>query len=296
MPGLTNFLLKNPVSGGLLKQVLGVARKRSLPLLYSTTLQSWYKANPPVPEQPVKGKIYLFCEEVVNFNDTEIGIKAIQLLTRLGYEVRMLPWTDSARVHISKGLMAEAKKIAQRNVKTFFPLISEDVPLVGIEPSGILGFRDEYPSLLRGEWQTKAKALAPFTLTMEEFLHREIEKGHITAESFTQATRKILLHGHCHQKSLSGQEKSAFIMSLPQNYSVEIIPSGCCGMAGSFGFEKEHYDLSMKIGEMVLFPAVRSGGQESIIAAPGASCRQQIADGTDRKALHPVEILWEAMV
>jgi Fe-S oxidoreductase len=207
----------------------------------------------------------------------------------------MLPWTDSARVHISKGLMTEAQKIAQRNVKTFFPLISEAVPLVGIEPSGILGFRDEYPSLLRGEWKEKARALAPFTFTIEEFLHREIERGNIVAESFTEASRQILLHGHCHQKSLSEQEQSAFIMSLPKNYAVEIIPSGCCGMAGSFGFEKEHYDISMKIGEMVLFPAIRGGDPSAVIAAPGASCRQQIADGTDRKALHPVEVLWEAL-
>jgi FAD/FMN-containing dehydrogenase/Fe-S oxidoreductase len=294
-PGLTNFFLKNPASSGLLKQVLGVAQKRSLPLLHATTLEKWYKANQPKPVQPTKGQLYLFCEEVVNFNDTEIGIKAIELLSKLGYEVRMLPWTDSARVHISKGLMTEAQKIAQRNVKTFFPLISEAVPLVGIEPSGILGFRDEYPSLLRGEWKEKARALAPFTFTIEEFLHREIERGNIVAESFTEASRQILLHGHCHQKSLSEQEQSAFIMSLPKNYAVEIIPSGCCGMAGSFGFEKEHYDISMKIGEMVLFPAIRGGDPSAVIAAPGASCRQQIADGTDRKALHPVEVLWEAL-
>ncbi len=295
-PGLTNFFLKNPVSSGLLKQVLGVAQKRSLPLLHSITLEAWYKANQPEPAKPIKGQLYLFCEEVVNFNDTEIGIKAIELLSKLGYEVKMLPWTDSARVHISKGLMTEAQKIAQRNVKTFFPLISEAIPLVGIEPSGVLGFRDEYPALLRGEWKGKARAMASFTLTMEEFLHREIEKGHIDAESFTDASRHIMLHGHCHQKSLSEQEKSAFIMSLPKNYAVEIIPSGCCGMAGSFGFEKEHYDLSMKIGEMVLFPAIRGGEPSTVIAAPGASCRQQIADGANRKALHPVEVLWEALV
>lgn len=295
-PGVTNFFLKNALSSGLLKNVLGIAHQRPLPLLYKTTLDKWYKANPPRVQNPLKGKLYLFCDEVVNFNDTAIGIKAIELLTHLGYEVKMLPWTDSARVQISKGLMEEAQKIARKNVKLFFPLISEAVPLVGIEPSGILGFRDEYPGLLRGPWQEQAKSLAPNTLTIEEFLHREIEKGNITAASFTRATRHILLHGHCHQKSLSAQEKSAWIMSLPQNYSVEIIPSGCCGMAGSFGYEKEHYALSMKIGEMVLFPAVKGAAGGTVIAAPGASCRQQIADGTGRQARHPVEVLWEAVL
>lgn len=295
LPGFTNFFLKNRIFSGVLKLILGVARKRSLPLLHTTTLYKWYKQNRQQTTTPVKGQLYLFCEEVVHFNDTEIGIKAVELLTSLGYEVKMKPWTDSARVHISKGLMAEAKKTAERNVKTFFPLISESVPLVGIEPSGILGFRDEYLGLLRGELKEKAIKLAPFTLTIEEFLHREIEKGNITSDAFTDASRKIMLHGHCHQKSLSGQEASAFIMSLPKNFSVETIPSGCCGMAGSFGFEKEHYDLSMKIGEMVLFPAIRGGDPSAVVAAPGASCRQQIADGTGKKALHPVEVLWEAL-
>ncbi|RLD50745.1 MAG: FAD-binding oxidoreductase, partial [Bacteroidetes bacterium] len=123
----------------------------------------------------------------------------------------------------------------------------------------------------------------------------EIDKGNITTESFTLETRKIKLHGHCQQKSIASTEPTKKMLSLPLNYKVEEIPSGCCGMAGSFGYEKEHYDLSMKVGELVLFPAVRKTGEEIIISAPGTSCRHQIHDGTKRDALHPLEILYDAL-
>jgi Fe-S oxidoreductase len=131
---------------------------------------------------------------------------------------------------------------------------------------------------------------------IDEFIASEIEKGNISKESFTKEKRNIKLHGHCQQKALSSVAPSVKILSQPENYAVEVIPSGCCGMAGSFGFEKEHYDISMKIGELVLFPAVRNSVDDVIIAAPGTSCRHQIKDGTGRKALHPVEVLYEALV
>jgi Fe-S oxidoreductase len=131
---------------------------------------------------------------------------------------------------------------------------------------------------------------------IDEFIASEIDKGNITKEQFTKESRKVLLHGHCQQKALSSVLHSKKILSLPENYSLEIIPSGCCGMAGSFGYEKEHYDLSMKIGNLVLFPAIRNCGEDTIIAAPGTSCRHQVKDGTGRRAMHPVEVLWEAMV
>jgi Fe-S oxidoreductase len=130
---------------------------------------------------------------------------------------------------------------------------------------------------------------------IDEFIASEIEKGNITKENFTKEKRNIKLHGHCQQKALVSVAPSVKILLAPENYSVEVIPSGCCGMAGSFGYEKEHYDISMKIGELVLFPAVRNSKDETIIAAPGTSCRHQIKDGTGRKALHPVEVLYEAL-
>jgi Fe-S oxidoreductase len=170
------------------------------------------------------------------------------------------------------------------------------VPLLGVEPSAILSFRDEYPDLVREELRAKAKQLAPNVFLIDEFLSREAAAGNIPASLFTTEKRQIKLHGHCQQKALSTPLHSKNILSLPANYSVEIIPSGCCGMAGSFGYEKEHYDLSMEIGEMVLFPAVRNAAEETIIAAPGTSCRHQVKDGTGRKSQHPVEILYEALV
>jgi Fe-S oxidoreductase len=140
-----------------------------------------------------------------------------------------------------------------------------------------------------------AKKLKNHTLIIDEFLGREVAAGNIKAEAFTTKTQKIKLHGHCHQKALSSMIWTQKMLSLPVNYGVEVIPSGCCGMAGSFGYEVEHYEISQQIGELVLFPAVRNADSETIIAAPGTSCRHQIADGTGRKAKHPVEILWEAL-
>ena len=131
---------------------------------------------------------------------------------------------------------------------------------------------------------------------LEEFIAMEIDKGNIKADQFSAETKIIKLHGHCQQKALSSVAPSAKVLTLPRNYSVETIPSGCCGMAGSFGYESEHYDVSMKIGELVLFPAVRNSSDDIIIAAPGTSCRHQVKDGTGRKALHPAEILYEALL
>src|SRR6185312_11860396 len=165
----------------------------------------------------------------------------------------------------------------------------------GIEPSAILTFRDEYIDLADDDQFEAAKQLAKNVFTIEEFIASEMEKGNIKKEQFTNKKRSIKLHGHCQQKALSSVAPSVKLMSLPENYSVEVIPSGCCGMAGSFGYEEEHYDLSMKIGELVLLPTVRNQPEEIIIAAPGTSCRHQIKDGTGRKALHPVEVLYNAL-
>ena len=158
-----------------------------------------------------------------------------------------------------------------------------------------MGFRDEYPRLVEKGDQADAKKLAKHCLLIDEFLAGEIEKGNIDASLFTSKARKLLLHGHCHQKALSSVDPTVRLLSLPENFEVEVIPSGCCGMAGSFGYEKEHYDISMQVGELVLFPAVREAGEAVHIAAPGTSCRHQIHDGTGRDAKHPVELLWEAM-
>jgi Fe-S oxidoreductase len=180
------------------------------------------------------------------------------------------------------------------NIEQLGPVVSDAVPLVGIEPSAILGFRDEYPDLVPKQLEPAAKKLAANCLLIDEFLAREMAAGRIGPDDFDTEARRILLHGHCHQKALASLEPTVQLLSLPAGHTVEVIPSGCCGMAGSFGYGKNHYDLSMQIGEMVLFPAVRQAEATTLIAAPGTSCRHQIKDGTGRSALHPVEILHAA--
>ena len=175
------------------------------------------------------------------------------------------------------------------------PYITKETPLIGIEPSAILTFRDEYVDLANDDQFETAKQLATNVFTIDEFIAAEIEKGNISKELFTKEKKYIKLHGHCQQKALSSVGPSVALLSLPENYSVSAIPSGCCGMAGSFGYEKEHYDVSQQIGELVLFPTVRQQPEDVIIAAPGTSCRHQIKDGTGRKSMHPVEILYEAL-
>ena len=292
-PGLYNFVMTNKVVGRLVKRMAGFAADRSMPTLYKTTLHKWYRKR---ARGNNKKTVYLFCDEFTNFNDTAIGIKAVELLERLGYNVIIPPHTESGRAWLSKGLLRSAQKIANRNINLLYPLISENTPLIGIEPSAILTFRDEYIDLADETNYEKATSLSKNVFLIDEFIAAEIAKGKITKDLFTREKRTIKLHGHCQQKALSSVDVSARLLSLPENYTVEVIPSGCCGMAGSFGYEKEHYELSMKIGELVLLPAVRSSDSETIIAAPGTSCRHQIKDGTGRKAKHPVEILYEALL
>jgi len=293
-PGVYNFLINNKYTSSAIKKVSGFAPARSLPDLYKTTLRKWFRKHVPQVATPRRGKVLLFCDEFTDYNDTAIGIKAVQLLERLGYEVAIPHHAESGRAALSKGLLRYARKIAAKNVTLLVEQVSEATPLIGIEPSAILSFRDEYPDLLRGEMQQKARNLAAHTLTFEEFILREMQRGHITSAQFTDQPRQVLLHGHCHQKALCGLSATQKVLSLPQHYKVTVIPSGCCGMAGSFGYEKEHFDLSMQIGELVLLPAVRRA-PDAIIAAPGTSCRHQIKDGAARTALHPAEILYEAL-
>ncbi|RTL60366.1 MAG: FAD-binding oxidoreductase [Sphingobacteriales bacterium] len=307
VPSLYNFAVTNAVIGGVIKNVSGFATKRSMPTMYKTTLKAWYKKRRRTTEdgqqaksngQPstVNRQLYLFCDEFTNYNDTEIGIKAIQLLEKLGYEVIIPVHIESGRSWLSKGLIREAKKIANKNIELLHPFISEETPLIGIEPSAILTFRDEYIDLADDALLEKAKALSKNVLMIDEFIAGEIDKGNIKQEQFTSASKQIKLHGHCQQKALASTAATVKVLSFPANYKVETIPSGCCGMAGSFGYEKEHYDISMTIGEMVLFPSVRNAPEETIIAAPGTSCRHQVKDGTGKKAKHPVEVLYEALV
>ncbi len=295
-PGLFNFVVTNPVTSQLFKRFAGFATGRSIPKLNKIPLRRWHRLHANKNGPFANGRVLLFCDEFTNFNDAEVGIKTVQLLNRLGYEVIIPRHVDSGRAQISKGLLRDAAKLATRNVELLKDVVSSQNPLLGIEPSAILGFRDEVPDLVPERLVEAAKTLGANALLIDEFISREADAGRIRREAFTQKPRHIKLHGHCHQKSLASLTPTVKALELPVDYKVQIIPSGCCGMAGSFGYEKEHFDVSMKVGELVLLPAVRSAPVDTIIAAPGTSCRHQIKDGTGRIAHHPAEILYDALL
>ncbi len=296
-PTLYNTIIKSPVLAPLVKASLGFARDRSLPEVGRTTLRKWIKKQPKQFDEGAKnGKlVYLFCDEFTNYNDLSIGQTTYRLLTALGYEVRLAKHLESGRTYLSKGFVRKAKALANDNVRYLKDIISADTPLLGIEPSAILTFRDEYPDLVDEELLSDSQQLAQHALLVDEFLAQEMDRGHIDRQRFSAQPRKIKLHGHCYQKAFHLMGVSEKILAFPAGHQVEVIPSGCCGMAGSFGYEKEHYEVSMKVGELVLLPSVRQTPEEVLIAAPGTSCRHQIKDGTDRLAYHPVEILWQAL-
>lgn len=287
LPTITNFLTNSILA----KKVLGVAVERSVPKLANQTLESWFKKHDPKKSKKI---VYLFNDEFTNFYDAEIGIDAVILLEKLGYEVKTVAHDESGRSHISKGFLKEAKEICNNNIAIFKDIVTAKTPLIGIEPSAILGFRDEYIRL--ADDKGSAEKIAKNSFTFEEFLSQELEKGNIDRSLFTSETKTLKIHGHCHQKALSGTHASFQVLNIPSNYSVSILNTGCCGMAGSFGYEKEHYKVSMQVGEDTLFPKIRNCSTDTEIAAAGTSCRHQIFDGTKRLAKHPITLLREALL
>ncbi len=287
-------LFRNEILGNRIKALIGFAPKRSMPHLSKVRWKKWLKDFKPSVKDPVK-TVYLFVDEMLDYNEAEIGITAVKLLDALGYAIKVVSHEESGRSFLSKGMLEEARELAHKNISIFRDLISKDTPLIGIEPSAILTFRDEYPDLLRGDEKENAKKIGLHALMIEEFLSKEIDSGNVRPSQFQKSRKLIKVHGHCQQKALSTMTHTKKILTQLGGNEVHMIPSGCCGMAGSFGYEKEHFDISMKIGELVLFPAIRKQGEEVLIAAAGTSCRHQIKDGTGRRALHPVEILWQTI-
>jgi Fe-S oxidoreductase len=295
--GLYNLVVGNKFTGDIVKNILGFSPNRNIPKIASTTLRKWFqqKDKPFSWNKTAVKSVYFFCDEFTNFNDVEIGKKAILLLEKLGYEVLMVPHAFSGRALLSKGLLRDAKKLANKNVEIFKNRLNADTKLVSVEPSTILTFRDEYVDLVDEHLLADAEKIAPLALTIEEFIWEEYLSGNISSTQFVNQEEQILLHGHCQQKAWGLMPIVSKVLEIPANYKVKNIPSGCCGMAGSFGYEKEHYDISMKIGDLVLFPTVREKSDSTLVAAPGASCRHQIMDGTGVASKHPVEILYKAL-
>ena len=288
--GLQNQLFTQKASRKLIASLVGISPKRRLPslekeLYKSLVLNNLNKSNKSV---------YLYLDEFSNYNETHIGKAALGLLEGLGYQVKILVPTDSGRTYISKGFLKQAKLCADQNVALYADLISENIPLLGIEPSAIYTFKDEYPKL--SSHAEKAKKLAANCMLVETFIAQEIERGNIQSSQFHGEKKEIKIHSHCYQKALGKPFHTFQMLNLPKNYNVSLLNTGCCGMAGSFGYEKEHYEVSMKVGEERLFPAVRSAAVETVIAANGTSCRHQIYDGTGRSSHHPITILHEALI
>jgi Fe-S oxidoreductase len=294
-PAVFNFFVKNNITSGVVKKITGFAAERSIPALFKTTLRKWADKNLPKinPSDP-KSTVCLFIDEFSDYNDTQIGIDTIMLLTALNYKVITAKHTVSARTFLSKGLVRTAQKKIRKNIESLSGIISENIPLLGIEPSAILGFRDEYPELA-GDLKKAAEKIGANSYMIDEFIAKEFKAGQIKRNLFVDDKINVLLHGHCQQKAVASTKSTIEMLSIPANYSVKEIPSGCCGMAGSFGYEKEHFELSNQVGELVLFPEVRKSEEGTIISAPGTSCRHHIKDGTGRVALHPAVVLYNAL-
>lgn len=295
-PGVYNWSMKQGIFSKSLKKILNMADERELPELYKFTLREWAGKRETKEAKETGRRVYFFCDEFTNYNDVETGIKCIELLERLGYEVILPKHIESGRTHLSKGLVKRAKEIATKNIQLLEPILADDYPIIGLEPSAILSFRDEYLDLVPASLLEQAKKLAAKSFLVEEFLAKEAASGRIGPAQFHSDKKEIIVHGHCHQKALSSVSYVMDILSIPANYVATAVNSGCCGMAGSFGYDKDHYEVSMQIGELVLFPAVRKQSANTLIAASGTSCRHQIKDGTGRVAQHPVEILYDALV
>ncbi len=290
---ITNWIYESKAIGGMLKKAIGVAPERNLPKVGRFNFKNHLKQHQVKRTDLSKKQVVLYIDEFVKYLDIQIGKDAIELLCKLGYDVELF-YGESGRTYLSKGFLKQAKKLVAQNMENLKEILNAGTPIVGLEPSAILSFRDEYQRLHDDKEQLQK--LDKNSFLIEEFLAAEIVAGHISSDSFTEEERTVKIHGHCHQKALSNQKVTFDVLNLPKNYKVTIIPSGCCGMAGSFGYEKEHYEVSMQVGGLKLFPAVKKSSENTLIAANGTSCRHQIKDGTKREALHPVSILRQALV
>ena len=287
--GIQNAILNSNFIGKIIKKSLGISTKRMLPKLEKVDIKSLYYNS-----LNNNNNIYLFIDEFSFYSETHIIKHSFALLSRLGYTIKTLAFSPSGRTYLSKGFLEQAKKLASKNIELYSKVIKTETPLLFIEPSALYCFTDEYLKLI--DDKKAGEQLAENCLSIESFIARESKTQKIISEQFHKATKTVKFHAHCYQKALGNPADTFTILNLPENYTVRMINSGCCGMAGSFGYEANHYELSMKIGEERLFPAIRKSSSETLFAANGTSCRHQIKDGTQVEARHPISILYEALL
>jgi len=273
---------------------LGIARERPLPRFARETLVRWHRRRRPAASAGSRGDLVFLADSFTTFTEPGVGRAAIELLEAAGWRVRLESGGCCGRAKISKGLLDQARELAAGMVTSLAQEAQRGVPIVGCEPSCLLTLREEHLSLLPGD--ARAEAVARQARLVEEVLVEAIEDGALRLEPDSPVSgRRIVFHGHCHQKALAGTAASVALLKHIPGAEVVEIDAGCCGMAGSFGFESEHYELSMQIGETRLFPALRDEGPDTLVAATGVSCRQQIAHGVGREARHPVQLAREAL-
>ena len=286
---VSNWIANSSLNRWLMEILVGIDRRRPLPQFAGRTFESWFRKH-ETPNDAAKGDVVLFHDTFNNYNTPHVAIAATRFLERSGYRVLLADKKCCGRPMISKGMLNQAKENAAWNIEKLAPYAEKRVPIVGLEPSCLLTLRDEYPEFVGTE---AARTVAENSFLFEEFVTRELKDGRLMLQS-NGAGKKVLLHGHCHQKALVGTAPTTAMLKAV-GYEVSEVDSGCCGMAGSFGFEKEHYDLSTKIANRRLVPAVNATAREITIVAPGISCRQQIEHLTGRKAKHPAELIWEGL-
>ena len=295
---LSTWAMRSAPVRWALDRFVGIDQRRTLPPFARPNFLQWWQArtratarlrdrqasSPPGH----RGTVALFADTFMIYNYPDIGRAAVEVLERLGYDVELAPAICCGRTMISKGMLGEAREMARRNVQTMLPLLARGLPIVGCEPSCLLTFRDEVPDLVPGE---AAQELARHVFLIDEFLHHEHRRN---ALPLAGGRGTVLFHGHCHQKALAGTSSAQQLLQAA-GFAVQLVDAGCCGMAGSFGYERDHYNVSMAIGERVLLPAVRTLRSEIPVVAMGVSCRQQIADGAGRRAVHLVELLAQTL-
>ena len=288
---MTNWIAGNGLGKALVSALLGISSRRQQPRFARQSLPDWFAQRDRSRLSAARfGAVALYNDTFMNYNYPEIGIAAVELLEAAGYEVQLVNGGCCGRPMISKGMLDQARELARSNMAGLYDFARQGIPIVGCEPSCLLTLRDEYPEFVPGE---QARVVAEHSFLIDEFLARAKTNDRLDL-TFKDVDKRVLFHGHCHQKAMVGTEHSLAVLRLVPGYEVELINAGCCGMAGSFGFEKEHYDISMQIGGLALFPSIESKPDWEV-AVMGVSCRQQVEHGTGRKARHLAEILRDAV-
>jgi FAD/FMN-containing dehydrogenase/Fe-S oxidoreductase len=296
-PRIANFFMSNLITKKVISSIMNIAPERELPKFALKNFKNQFKSSTYNKNFSNKNStVWLYVDPFTNFTEPEIALAAVKIINAGGFQVKLLPVADDGRTYISKGLLRQAKKLMNRYLVEISPLLSQypNRPIIGIEPSAILTFKDELKDLVDDNLRSIAIDLGNRSYLLEEFI---LNNRSNYSESWKEQLepKKILFHGHCHQKALIGLKPTQDALKLA-GYDVETLPTGCCGMAGSFGYEKNHYELSQKIGELVLFPQLREKGNILSVVASGTSCRHQIKDALNIQAYHPITLLADQLI